>query len=140
MTNPYDDIINLPHHQSATHNHMSCYDRAAQFAPFAALTGYEAAVKETARLTNERIELDEGTKAAMNERLLKIQEQFDDQPQVSITYFKPDNRKAGGAYIVATGCVKKLDEYVRNLVMMDGTKIPIDDIIEIDGELFNSIE
>jgi hypothetical protein len=119
---------------------MSTLDRAAQFSPFAALTGYDAAVKETARLTDERIEPDEGTKVAMNERLLMIQEQLDDQSQVSITYFQPDNRKDGGAYIVATGCVKKLDEYERSVVMMDGTKIPIDDIIEIDGELFNSID
>ena len=140
MTGPYDDIINLPHHVSSSRPHMSTLDRAAQFSPFAALTGYDAAVKETARLTDERIEPDEGTKVAMNERLLMIQEQLDDQSQVSITYFQPDNRKDGGAYIVATGCVKKLDEYERSVVMMDGTKIPIDDIIEIDGELFNSID
>lgn len=137
MTGQYDNIINLPHHVSSSRPHMSSLDRAAQFSPFAALTGYDATVKETARLTDERIELDESTKAALNERLLMIQEQFDDQPQVSITYFQPDNRKAGGAYIVATGCVKKLDEYERRVVMMDGKKIPIDDIIEIDGELFN---
>lgn len=140
MMGPYDDIINLPHHVSSSLPHMSAFDRAAQFSPFAALTGYDAAVTETARLTDERIELDEGTKAAMNERLLRIQEQLDDQPQVSITYFQQDNRKDGGAYIVAKGCVKKLDEYVHSVVMMDGTKIPIDEIIEIDGELFNSIK
>jgi hypothetical protein len=131
MTGPYDDIINLPHHVSSSRPHMSTLDRAAQFSPFAALTGYDSAVKETARLTDERIELDEDMKAAIDERLLIIQEQLDDQPQVSITYFQPDNRKDGGAYIVANGCVKKLDEYERSVFMMNGTKIPIDDIIEI---------
>lgn len=140
MTESYDDIINLPHHVSSSRPHMSARDRAAQFSPFAALTGYDAAVKETARLTDERIELDEDTKAALNERLLMIQEQFDDQPQVSITYFQPDNRKNGGVYIVATGCVKRIDEYERTVVMKDCAKIPIDDIIKIDGDLFNSID
>lgn len=139
MMGPYDNIINLPHHVSTSHPQMTALDRAAQFSPFAALVGYDASVKETARLTDERIELDEEMKAAINERLLMIQEQLDDQPRVSIAYFQPDNKKAGGAYIVATGYVKKIDEYNRNIVMMDRTKIPIDDIIEIDGELFNSV-
>ena len=140
MRGPYEDIINLSHHVSASHPRMSALDRAAQFSPFAALTGYDTVVKETARLTDEKTVLDEDMKAAISERLLMIQDQLDDQPRVSITYFQPDNRKDGGAYIVATGCVKKLDEYERSVVMMDGTKIPINDIIEIDGELFNSID
>lgn len=93
MTGPYDDIINLPHHISASHPHMTSLDRAAQFSPFAALVGYDAAVKETARITDERIELDEETKSAINERLLMIQEQLDDQPRVSFTYFQTDNKK-----------------------------------------------
>lgn len=140
MMGPYDDIINLPHHVSSTRPHMSAHDRAAQFSPFAALTGYEAAVKETARLTDERIELNDDMKAALNEHLLIIQEQLDNQPQISITYFQPDKIKDGGTYILATGCVKKLDQYKRIVVMIDGTKIPIDDIIGINSELFNSIE
>lgn len=140
MTGSYDDIINLPHHVSASRPRMSALDRAAQFSPFAALTGYDDAVKETARLTDERVELDESSKAALNERLLMIQGQLDDQPQVSIIYFQPDDKKAGGTYITATGCVKKIDEYERTAVMKDGTKISIDDIIKIDGDLFNSTD
>lgn len=140
MTGSYDDIINLPHHVSASRPRMSALDRAAQFSPFAALTGYDDAVKETARLTDERVELDESSKVALNERLLMIQGQLDDQPQVSIIYFQPDDKKAGGTYITATGCVKKIDEYERTAAMKDGTKISIDDIIKIDGDLFNSTD
>jgi len=135
MTGPYDDIINLPHRVSASHPNMSALDRAAQFSPFAALTGYEDAVKETARLTNKRVELDESSKAILNDRLCMIQDTLEDQPQVSITYFKPDNKKDGGAYITTTGGVKKIDEYARSMVMQDATKIPIDEIISIDGEI-----
>src|ERR1035437_4752031 len=98
MMDPYDDIIHLPHHISTTHPHMSAYDRAAQFAPFAALTGHDAAIAETARLTERRVELDEYSKADLNQRLCIIQDRMDEQPEVSITYFQPDQRKTGGAY------------------------------------------
>lgn len=140
MTEPYDGIINLPHHVSSSHPHMSVRDRAAQFSPFAALTGFEDAVRETARLTDVRVDLDEDAKALLNAKLQMIQEQLDDQPQVVITYFRPDDRKAGGAYVAARGCVKIIDEYERSVVMKDGARIRIDDIIKIDGELFSSIE
>jgi len=140
MTNPYDDIINLPNHQSATHPHMTAYDRAAQFSPFAALTGYEDAVTETARLTDMKVELDEYGKAALNERLNIIQDTLDEQPEVSITYFLPDKRKSGGAYVTVTGGVKKIDEYEHIVVMLDAMKIPIDDIAKINGEIFCSLE
>ena len=140
MTGPYDDIINLPHRVSASHPNMSALDRAAQFSPFAALTGYEDAVKETARLTNKRVELDESSKAILNDRLCMIQDTLEDQPQVSITYFKPDNKKDGGAYITTTGGVKKIDEYENIVLLQDGTKIPIDDIAEIVGEVFGALE
>ncbi|MFZ2414042.1 MAG: hypothetical protein WAW16_07475 [Candidatus Cryosericum sp.] len=140
MMGPYDDIINLPHHVSTSRPRMSVLDRAAQFSPFAALTGFEDAVEETARLTDERADLDEDAKAALNVRLLMIQEQLDDQPQVFITYFKPDDKKTGGAYITAKGCVKTIDEYERTVVMKDGARIPVNDIIKIDSELFNSID
>src|SRR5574344_2002509 len=100
--NNYEDIINLPHHQSVTRAHMSNYDRAAQFAPFAALTGYDDAVKETARLTDKKVELDEYSKDALNERLNMIQDAIDEQPEVSITYFLLDKKKSGGAYVTAT--------------------------------------
>lgn len=136
MTNPYLDIINLPHHRSATHLHMSSYDRAAQFSPFAALTGYEDAITETARLTDVKIDLDEYDKAALNEQLNLIQDTLDEQLEVSITYFLPDKKKAGGMYVIVTGGVKKIDAYERIVVMLDATKIPIDDISEIKGSLF----
>lgn len=136
MTSFYNDIINLPHHQSTTHPHMSAYDRAAQFSPFAALTGYEDAVSETARLTDKKVELDEYSKAYLNERLNMIQVALDEHPEVSITYFLPDKKKSGGAYVTVTGSVKKIDEYEHIVVMLDATKIPIDDIAEINGGLF----
>lgn len=140
MTGPYDDIINLPHHVSPSRPRMSALDRAAQFSPFAALTGFGDAVRETARLTDERVDLDEDAKAALNARLLMIQEQLCDQPQVLITYFKPDDQKAGGAYVTAKGCVKIIDAYERTVVMKGGPRIPINDIIRIDGDLFNSLD
>ena len=140
MTNPYDDIINLPHHQSLTRPHMSAYDRAAQFSPFAALTGYDDAVAETARLTDTKVELDEYSKEALNERLNMIQESLNEQPEISITYFLPDKKKTGGAYITTSGCAKMIDEYEHIVLMRDGIKIPIDDIAEIDGVLFGLIE
>jgi len=140
IINPYDDIINLPHYTSTTRPHMSAYDRAAQFSPFAALTGHDAAITETARLTDTRVELDEYSKADLNQRLCKIQDQMDEKPEISITYFQPDKKKSGGAYITTTGCLKKIEEYERAVVMQDDTKIPIDQIIAIDGELFGPIE
>lgn len=132
MTNPYNEIINLPHHTSSTRPRMSAYDRAAQFSPFAALTGYEDAVAETARQTDKKAELDEYRKADLNERLNLIQDTLEEQPEVSITYFVPDAKKSGGAYVTTTGYVKKIDSYKRTLVMCDATKIPIDDILEIE--------
>lgn len=140
MTNPYKDIINLPHHTSSTHPHMSAYDRAAQFSPFAALTGYEDAVAETARLTDKKVELDENSKAYLNERLNMIQDSLNEQPEVSITYFQPDEKKSGGEYVAIIGYVKKIDEYERVVVMQGTAKIPIDDIFEINGEIFCSLE
>lgn len=140
MNGPYDDIINLPHPVSTSHPRMSVIDRAAQFSPFAALTGYDTAIRETARLTNEKIELDESARAALGERLCMIQDQIKDHPVVCIIYFQPDNKKTGGAYITVAGAVKKINEYERLVIMDDGTKIPIDDILEISGNLFTHLE
>ena len=136
----YSDIISLPHHQSATRPHMSLNDRAAQFSPFAALTGYEDAVAEAARLTDTKIELDEYAKGAINERLNAIQDTLDEKPEFSIKYYLPDKKKSGGVYVTVTGCVKKVDEYEHIVVMRDGTNVPIDDISEIDGEMFGTVE
>lgn len=136
----YDDIINLPHHTSSKRPRMSMIDRAAQFSPFAALTGYDAAIKETARLTDRRIELDEYSKAALDERLRMIHDHIKENPEITITYFQPDERKAGGAYLSVIGSIKKIDNYERSVIMQDGQKIPIEEIMEIEGELFSSIE
>lgn len=139
MTGPYDDIINLPHYISKTRPQMSLHDRAAQFASFAALSGYDTAVKETARLTDTRLELDEYEKSALNDNLSLIADSLSVEPVVAVTYFLPDKKKAGGAYITSTGIVKKIDEYERVVIMLDGAKIPIEDIYKIESDLFRDI-
>lgn len=132
MQNNYDDIIDLPHHVSATRPQMSMMDRAAQFSPFAALTGYDAAIKETVRLTDQKIDLDDYEKEEINDKIQLITEHLGEDFEVVITYFQPDSRKAGGAYVDAVGIVKKIDEYDRVIILQDGKKIPIDDILDID--------
>lgn len=124
----YDDIIYLEHPTSRRHPRMPVADRAAQFSPFAALTGYDAAIKETARKTERRVELDEYEKAVLDERLRELAAHLDEQPVVTITYFQPDERKEGGAYLTTEGIVRKIDPFERCIVMMDGQKIPIEDI------------
>ena len=118
---------------------MSRADRAAQFSPFAALSGYGDAVKETARLTGRRIELDESTKAALDEKLRLLAEVTEDRPEAAVTYFLPDRKKAGGEYVTATGQVKKLDAVTQELVMANGRIIPIADIIEVESRLFQTL-
>ena len=132
----YNDIINLPHHVSSTRPQMPILDRAAQFAPFAALTGYDAAIKETGRLTDEKIEMDEEALNILNMKFQVLVDSLDDEPEVTFTYFKPDERKAGGAYVKVTGTVKKVDDFERLIVMQDGTKLPMDNILNIDGKIF----
>jgi hypothetical protein len=139
MTGAYDDIIDLPHHVSATHPCMTAIDRAAQFSPFAALTGHDAAIKETARLTDDRIELDEYRKDALSDRLQIVADRIKEQPEIAIAYFQPDAKKNGGAYLTAVGCVKKIDRYERAVVMTDGTVISIEEIISIDGQVFDTM-
>lgn len=135
----YEDIIHLPHHVSTKHPQMSAIDRAAQFSPFAALTGYGAAIKETARLTNERLVLDEYMKTVLSDKLQILVERHKECPEITITYFQPDENKAGGAYITTIGMVKKIDEYERVVVMADLTEIPIDEIIDIEGQIFEIV-
>ena len=139
MTGEYDDIINLPHHVSTTRPQMPAIDRAAQFSPFAALTGYDAAIKETARLTDEKVELSEDMKYALSDRLQIIADRIKEYPKIAITYFKPDVKKTGGAYVTATGTAKKIDDHERVVFMTDGTAIPIDEIVSIDGQMFETI-
>lgn len=132
MTGPYDDMLNLPHPTSARHPRMSLSDRAAQFAPFAALSGHSAALVETARLTERRIELDEDVKAALDLKQQMLMDRIDEHPDVSVTWFQPDGKKDGGRYVTTTGRLKRIDEVERVLVMEDKTTVPLDDVISID--------
>ena len=127
----YDDIINLPHHISATHPHMPLIDRAAQFQPFRALSGYEDAVHETARLTDEKAELTEDEKALLDLRLQRLADEISSQPQVTLTCFRPDKKKAGGTYVTVTGQLKKIDDYEGVLILAGGERIIIEDIVTI---------
>ncbi len=127
----YEDIIERPHHRSKKHSPMPIIDRAAQFSPFAALTGHDAAIKETARLTDRRIELDEYEIAVIDMKLQKLRDQLPAASEVTITYYQADTRKAGGEYKMVTGVVKKIDENAKCLFMADGTRIVIEDILEL---------
>lgn len=136
MTDSYDDIIHLPHFVSPQHTPMSLLNRAAQFAPFAALTGYDEAVKETARYTEDAVELDENRMEIINEQLMLLRANQNDPPSVTISYYLSDERKTGGTYITVTGRVKKIDDFERIIVLNDETEIPVDRIVEITGNLF----
>ncbi len=127
----YDDIINLPHHVSATRPRMSMHDRAAQFSPFAALTGYDDAVEETSRLTDVQSELSEDARNKLDEQLRLIADRIAEQPEIEITYFLPDELKEGGKYVVTNGRVRRIDEYARELVFIDGTRIELESVAEI---------
>ena len=140
LASKYEEIMKHPHHVSKTRPQMPMSDRAAQFAPFAALTGYDSAIKETGRLTGERVELDEEALTDLNMRYQLLMEALDEAPEVTITYFQPDERKAGGKYVSAVGAVKKINDFERRITMRDGTRIPMDDVLSIDGELFSSLE
>lgn len=136
MTGKYDDMLQLPHHVSASRRPMAMTARAAQFAPFAALSGYDAEVQEAGRLTDRPIEPDEYEKEALNARLRLLARHFREEWVVSLVFFQPDERKAGGAYVTRTGTVKKLYETERLLTLTDGTVIPLDDLIALEGEEF----
>lgn len=142
----YDDIINLPHHVSTKHPQMSLLDRAAQFSPFAALTGHDAAIREAQRLTDEWVELDENRKEMLDEKLQMLRESLtsgergQDLPRIQFTYFQPDEKKSGGAYLTVQGKVKKIDEYCHQVLMEDGMVLTIEHIVDIEGELFQRYE
>lgn len=133
----YEDIINLPHHVSAVHPPMPMEVRAAQFSPFAALTGYGEAIRETGRLTEEKMELEEDEAGDLDRKLRILQERIEDGPEVSVTYFQPDARKSGGAYMTVTGRIRKIDIFHRVLAMEDGTRIPLEAVTGLEGELFS---
>ena len=127
----YDNIINLPHKQSKTRPPMAVADRAAQFAPFAALTGHDAVIRETARQVGRKIELSEDVKVELDRKIRELAENINKQPEIAITYFKPDEKKTGGEYITTCSKVKKIDEYRCVLIMENEDEILVDDIIQI---------
>ncbi|MDY3929218.1 MAG: hypothetical protein SOZ34_07650 [Clostridia bacterium] len=136
----YDKIINLPHYQSKKRKHMSMTERAAQFGAFRALTGYEEEVAETARFTEEKTELDEYKKAEINEKLNYINEHISDKPKIAVTYFIPDEKKSGGAYVIKKGNAMKIKIHERRFIFTDRTEIDIDEIAQIELEEFNGNE
>lgn len=129
--NEYDDIINLPHHVSSRHPQMSMMNRAAQFAPFAALTGHAAAIEETARLTDEQHELADEDSEALNQKLAYLRESLHEHPLVTITYFEPDKKKAGGAYKTIEGQLQNIDDYNQSIVLKSGEAIPLKSVLDI---------
>lgn len=136
----YEDMIHLEHPVSLTHKPMPIYNRAAQFSPFAAVSGYDGAIKETARLTEQRIELDESEKRILDEKINIVQENLEKRKLVEFVFFSPDTKKDGGSYETLKGVVKKIDGYVHVILMEDGKKIPIDAIVDIRSELFHRLE
>ena len=131
MTAAYEDIIHLPHHVSATRARMPMSDRAAQFSPFAALTGHDAAILETARLTDEKKALDETELCALDRELQKLLVCLEEEPEVTITYFEPDVHKSGGMYRTVTGAVKKLNAFERQIVLKNGMAISVNNVMGI---------
>ena len=129
--NEYDDIINLPHHVSKVHPQMSMMNRAAQFAPFAALTGHAAAIEETARLTDEQTELADEDSEALNQKMAYLRETINEHPTISITYFEPDRKKAGGAYKTIEGQLQNIDDYSQSIVLKSGDVISLSSILDI---------
>lgn len=136
MSGAYDDILDLARPQSKKHPPMPVEDRAAQFSPFAALTGYDAAVSETARLTEERIELDPQEAARLGARLAELAKRQKEQPEFSLLYFVPDTRKAGGAYVTVSGRLKRVTDFPKCICLTDGTVIPIEDIVAVESPCF----
>ena len=139
MSGPYDDIINLPHPTSQRHPRMPVRDRAAIFSPFAALSGHGAAIAETARLTDRRMELDEDTRAELDRKQAVLLEHIDKQPEITVTWFQPDERKDGGAYRTAAGRLRKFRELERDLVLADGTEIPLEDVVAQESDIFQTL-
>ena len=135
--NKYDDIINLPHHVSERHPQLSKDSYAAQFSPFAALTGYDGIVEEIARVTDERIELDDDSKDRISHKLGIVLDHLDDELEITVIYFLPDKKKDGGKYVTATGIIKAFDRYERIIQLSDGPRIPVDDLLDIQGKIIS---
>lgn len=137
MSGVYDDILHLARPQSKKHTPMPKEDRAAQFLPFAALTGYDDAVSETARLTEARVELDPQEAERLGERLAELAKRQKEQPELSLLYYVPDARKAGGAYVTVSGRIKKITDFPRCIYLTDGSEIPIEDIVAVESPCFS---
>ncbi len=136
---PYEDIINLPHHVSHKRSPMSMQDRAAQFSPFAALTGFEDAIVETGRITDTKIELGDELRELLDRKQCRLQKVIADRPEITVTYFVPDEKRVGGTYISVSGRLKQVDEYARELVFTDGKKIPLDDVADIQSDCLHDV-
>lgn len=128
----YDDILNMPHHVSSTRPHISMHDRAAQFSPFSALTGYDDTVRETARLTDEKQELTADRITDLNQKIAFLKEHTEERPQITVEYFIPDEKKSGGKYVTLSGKFRRIDEYNHNMVFVSGEEIPLNDIFGIE--------
>lgn len=135
MIENYDDIINLPHHVSKVHPQMSMMNRAAQFAPFAALTGHSAAIEETARLTDEQHELADEDSEALNQKMAYLREIINEHPTITITYFEPDKKKAGGKYKSIEGQLQNIDDYTQTIILKSGVSVPFASILDIQIHL-----
>ena len=135
----YDDMINMPCPTSPRHPRMPRADRAAQFAPFAALTGYDAAIDETGRLTDTKIDISEDLREKLDLKQNFLADIIDEQPEISVTYFIPDKKKSGGAYVTANGRLKQIDEYEQFIILTDGKKIPIQEVYSIESDLFRGM-
>lgn len=138
-TDPYEDIIHLSYRGSPTRPRMSPTERAAQFSPFAALSGHAAAITEAGRLTQPKIELGEDSRAILDRKQQLLLPHLNSRPEICVTYFRPDPRKEGGQYITARGRLKKIDPLSRVLVLTDGTVIPTQEISELDSPLFEGL-
>ena len=132
----YDDLIYLPHPVSRKHPPMSAMDRAAQFSPFSALTGYEAVLREAGRLTDSRAELSEYSRDILDQKQKILLDAAPTHPEITVTYFIPDRRKQGGAYGTLKGGLKKIDLCRRVIILLDGTEVSLDDVVNIQCELF----
>lgn len=139
MNEKYREIINLPHHVSENRPHMSMIDRAAQFSPFAALTGHDEALDETVRLTDVFVEPDDDEKQLLDEKIHMISEHLEEKPLVTVTYFVPDDKKDGGRYVNVTDYIKKIDTLSREIITGEGVRIPVDFIVGISGDIFDGI-
>lgn len=140
MKFPYEDIVHLPHHVSRNHPPMPRTDRAAQFAPFAALTGHDAAIKETARLTDAELEVSDSAVDVLNRQHLILLEHLSEQPEVAFTYFVPDERKAGGSYVTKAGKIQKINEFERTYILTDKSVIPMEHLLAMECDLFGNQE